>query len=173
MGGRYWAINSPLGPRWGQKSLDLRSRDFCPHLEPCGELIAQYRPPMSFRYNITHPGNMMCYHFIHFHNIDKMLVVWIQSKDQFCIHYDAWFSPLWYCGQIISREPGQYHGCWYPCSFHPKVMATMWCWLCTINWLVFHKEGFRHPKSFECWEMKENENMVSCFLTMQMINSMV
>ena len=52
MGGRYCAINSPLGPRWGQKSLDLRSRDFCPHLEPRGELIAQYRPPMSFHYNI-------------------------------------------------------------------------------------------------------------------------
>ena len=52
MGCRYCAINSPLGPRWGQKSLDLRSRDFCPHLEPRGELIAQYRPPMSFRYRI-------------------------------------------------------------------------------------------------------------------------
>ena len=52
MGGRYCAINSLLGPRWGQKSLDLRSRDFCPHLEPRGELIAQYRPPMSFRYRI-------------------------------------------------------------------------------------------------------------------------
>ena len=52
MGGRYCAINSPLGPRWGQKSLDLRSRDFCPHLEPRGELIAQYRPPMSFRYKM-------------------------------------------------------------------------------------------------------------------------
>ena len=50
MGSRYCAINSPLGPRWGQKSLDLRSRDFCPHLEPRGELIAQYRPPMSLRY---------------------------------------------------------------------------------------------------------------------------
>ena len=25
-----------------------RSLDFCPHLEPRGELIAQYRPPMSF-----------------------------------------------------------------------------------------------------------------------------
>ena len=50
MVGRYCAINSPLGSRWGQKSLDLRSRDFCPHLEPRGELIAQYRPPMSFRY---------------------------------------------------------------------------------------------------------------------------
>ena len=35
---------------WGQKSLDLRSRDFCPNLEPRGELIAQYRPPMSFRF---------------------------------------------------------------------------------------------------------------------------
>ena len=55
MGGRYCAINSPLGSRWGQKSLDLRSRDFCPHLEPRGELIAQYRPPMSFRY-ITQQG---------------------------------------------------------------------------------------------------------------------
>ena len=53
MGDRYCAINSPLGPRWGQKSLDLRSRDFCPHLEPRGELIAQYRPPMSFRYSPT------------------------------------------------------------------------------------------------------------------------
>ena len=50
MGGRYCAINSPLGPRWWQKSLELRSRDFCPHIEPRGELIAQYRPPMSFRY---------------------------------------------------------------------------------------------------------------------------
>ena len=52
MGGRYCAINAPLGPRWGQKSLDLRSRDFCPHLEPRGELIAQYRPPISFRYRM-------------------------------------------------------------------------------------------------------------------------
>ena len=26
--------------------------DFCPHLEPRGELIAQYRPPMSFRFII-------------------------------------------------------------------------------------------------------------------------
>ena len=50
MGGRYCAINSPLSPRWGQKSLHLRSRDFCPHREPRGELIAQYLPPMSFRY---------------------------------------------------------------------------------------------------------------------------
>ena len=53
MGGQYCAINSPLGPRWGQKSLDLRSRDFCPHLGPRGELIAQYRLPMSFRYITT------------------------------------------------------------------------------------------------------------------------
>ena len=52
MGGRYCAINSPLSPRWGQKSLDLRSRDFCLHLEPLGEFIAQYGPPMSFRYII-------------------------------------------------------------------------------------------------------------------------
>ena len=50
MGGRYCAINSPRGPRWGQKSRDQRLRDFCPHLEPRGELIAQYRPPMSFCY---------------------------------------------------------------------------------------------------------------------------
>ena len=56
MGGQYCAINSPFGPRWGQKSLDLRSLDFCPHLGPRGELIAQYRPPMSFRYIICqHP----------------------------------------------------------------------------------------------------------------------
>ena len=26
---------------------------FAPHLEPRGELIAQYRPPMSFRYKIN------------------------------------------------------------------------------------------------------------------------
>ena len=32
----------------GQKSRDRRSRDFCPHRGPSGELIAQYRPPMSF-----------------------------------------------------------------------------------------------------------------------------
>ena len=57
MGGRYCAINSPLGPRWGQKSLDLRSRDFCPHLEPRGELITQYWPPMSFRYIILPAWN--------------------------------------------------------------------------------------------------------------------
>ena len=50
MGSRYCAINSQLGPPWGQKFLDLRSRDFCPHLEPSGELIKQYRPPMSVRY---------------------------------------------------------------------------------------------------------------------------
>ena len=42
-----------LGPRWGQKSLDLLSLYFCPHLEPRGELIPQYRPPMSFRYIST------------------------------------------------------------------------------------------------------------------------
>ena len=48
MGGRYCAINSPRGSRWGQKSRDQRSRDFCPHRGPSGELIAQYRPPMSF-----------------------------------------------------------------------------------------------------------------------------
>ena len=41
MGGRYCAINSPL---------NLRSRDFCPHREPRGELIVQYRPPMSFAF---------------------------------------------------------------------------------------------------------------------------
>ena len=52
MGGRYCAVNSALSPRWGQKSLNLRSRDFCPHLEPRGELIAQYQPPMSFRYKM-------------------------------------------------------------------------------------------------------------------------
>ena len=32
----------------GQKSRDRRSRDFCPYRGPSGELIAQYRPPMSF-----------------------------------------------------------------------------------------------------------------------------
>ena len=53
MGGRYCAINSPRGSRWGQKSRDRRSRDFCPHCGPSGELIAQYRPPMSFRFYPT------------------------------------------------------------------------------------------------------------------------
>ena len=48
MGGRYCTINSPRGARWGQKSRDRRLRDFCPHRGPSGELIAQYRPPMSF-----------------------------------------------------------------------------------------------------------------------------
>ena len=48
MGGRYCAINSPRGSRWGQKSRDRRSRDFCPHRGPSGELIAPNRPPMSF-----------------------------------------------------------------------------------------------------------------------------
>ena len=48
MGGRYCAINSPRGSRWGQKSRDRRSRYFCPHRGPSSELIAQYRPPMSF-----------------------------------------------------------------------------------------------------------------------------
>ena len=48
MGGRYCAINSPRGSRWGQKSRDRRSRDFCPHRGPSRELIAQYRPSMSF-----------------------------------------------------------------------------------------------------------------------------
>ena len=48
MGGRYCAINSTRGSRWGQKSRDRRSRNFCPHRGLSGELIAQYRPPMSF-----------------------------------------------------------------------------------------------------------------------------
>ena len=38
MGGRYCAINSPLYPRWGQKSLDLQSRDLSPHHKPRSEL---------------------------------------------------------------------------------------------------------------------------------------
>ena len=41
MGGRYCVINSPRGSRWGQIF-------FGPHRGPSGELIAQYRPPMSF-----------------------------------------------------------------------------------------------------------------------------
>ena len=52
MGGRHCAINSPLGSRWGQKSLDIPSPDFCPHHEPRGELITQYRSSMSFRYKL-------------------------------------------------------------------------------------------------------------------------
>ena len=40
--------NSQRGSRWGQKFRDRRSRDFCPHRRPSGELIAQYRPPVSF-----------------------------------------------------------------------------------------------------------------------------
>ena len=48
MGGRYCAINSPRGSRWGQKYRDRSSRDFCPHRGLSGESIAQYRPPMSF-----------------------------------------------------------------------------------------------------------------------------
>ena len=63
MSGRYCAINSPLSPRWGQKSLDLQSRDFCPHLEPRGELIAQYRPPISFRYIIYLKETEVRYYF--------------------------------------------------------------------------------------------------------------
>ena len=51
---------SGWGPRWGQKSLDLRSRDFCPHLEPRGELIVHYRPPMSFRYNMIWYDMLCC-----------------------------------------------------------------------------------------------------------------
>ena len=39
MVGRYYAIDSPQGSRWGQKSRDRRSRDFCPHRGPSGELI--------------------------------------------------------------------------------------------------------------------------------------
>ena len=42
----------------GQKSRDRSWRDFCPHREPSGELIAQYRPPMSFCfYPILYLGN--------------------------------------------------------------------------------------------------------------------
>ena len=58
MGGQYCAIDSPLGPRRGQKSLDFRFRDFCPHLEPRGELFAQYRPPMSFRFTGMDEGQL-------------------------------------------------------------------------------------------------------------------
>ena len=42
MGGRYYAIISPRGSRW-TSGLGI----FAPHREPSGELIAQYRPPMS------------------------------------------------------------------------------------------------------------------------------
>ena len=42
MGSLYCAINWPRGSR------DRRSRDFCPRRGPSDELIAQYRPPMSF-----------------------------------------------------------------------------------------------------------------------------
>ena len=48
MSGRYCAINSPRGSRWGPKSRDWRWGDFCPHRWPSGKLIVQYRPPMSF-----------------------------------------------------------------------------------------------------------------------------
>ena len=97
MGGRYCAINSPLGPRWGQKSLDLRSRDFCPHLEPRGELIAQYRPPMSFRYNILSMLNII---------VDKWnckIVMWI------CLNIRAYlwaivFKELWYFGNLYRNQ---------------------------------------------------------------------
>ena len=46
------AINSPLRTQWGQKSFDLRPRNFCLRREPRGELIAQYQLPMSFRYKL-------------------------------------------------------------------------------------------------------------------------
>ena len=63
MGGRYCAINSPRGSRWGQISRDRGSRDFCPHRGPSGELIAQYRPPMSFCFYPTlYLGNHL--HFL-------------------------------------------------------------------------------------------------------------
>ena len=58
MGGRYCAINSPLGPRWG-------------HLEPRGEVIAQYRPPM-FRYRNELKDQLMKY-------TDKT-IKWFESK---------------------------------------------------------------------------------------------
>ena len=78
MGGRYCAVNSPLGPRWGQKSLDLRSRDFCPHLEPRGELIAQYRPPMSFRYKTILPSKCGLHNMAHdlFHCVVRIWTVY-------------------------------------------------------------------------------------------------
>ena len=92
MGGRYCAINSPLGSRWGQKSLDLRSRDFCPHLEPRGELIAQYRPPMSFRYNIIYhitsrwvlamPNNNVIRHW-YSSNVNISKLRWM--PDRYCL----------------------------------------------------------------------------------------
>ena len=67
LGGRYCSINSPLGPRWWHKLLDLRSRDFCPDFEPRCELIAQYRPPMSFRYRISRTKGLWrgkCFHLM-------------------------------------------------------------------------------------------------------------
>ena len=38
-------IKAKPGPWWEQKSLDLRSRDFCPHREPRGELT--HRGPVT------------------------------------------------------------------------------------------------------------------------------
>ena len=125
MGGRYCAINSPLGPRWGQKSLDLRSRDFWPHLEPRGELIAQYRPPMSFRYIISWTYMMLSKYPIHsfmwdVHSHALTSQSTLKSGYGWVIHDDVlqWkhFPRYWPLVRGIHRSPvnsahkGQWHG---------------------------------------------------------------
>ena len=58
----YMSFYSKTTWAGGQKSRDRRSRNFCPHRGPSGELIAQYRPPMSFCFYPTlYLGNHLCF----------------------------------------------------------------------------------------------------------------
>ena len=73
MGGRFCTINSPRGSRWGQKSRDRRSSDFCRHCGPSGELTVQYQPLISF---CLYPTLYMCIFFV----VVRSLTVLQKSK---------------------------------------------------------------------------------------------
>ena len=80
-----------LGPRWMQKSVDLRSRYLYPHLEPRAEVIAQYRPPMSF-----------CYIIINGHDFKQNM-----QTDE-CMNFGKWLvvcsSPIYLLNPVVQLD---------------------------------------------------------------------
>ena len=82
MGGQYCTINSPRGSRWGQKPETEGRGIFAPHRGLSGELIAQYRPPMSFCFYPTlYLGN-----HVYFLKHDSS---WKQQKNTLILERDS------------------------------------------------------------------------------------
>ena len=146
MGGRYCAINSPLGSRWGQKSLDLRSRDFCPHLEPRGELIAQYRPPMSFRYrNIFSVTGHLCREFTGHRCLGIP-----STKGQWCVALMFSLICVWINSWVNNREAGDLGRY---CGHYDVIVMIAWSLLYGTaqqirTWFIIYSTTFKAPISW-------------------------